>query len=208
MNCKSCGAELPEQSSFCNKCGNDLRGIIDGDFIEDQQLTQKIEICKKIKVSHKLIKKFSKNIYLSKIQLSKKTKELHKLMKEFSGNIRLKKGESSKKTNVLHKLMKKIPKDIHSNVLEILDGWTWITEGNYTYVRGSVKNIGNRAINYFEVNVKYEDVNKNVLDSDFTNWDRKIQPGEAKEFEIKHHVNEKYQYIDISVNKYKYFLRK
>ena len=70
-------------------------------------------------------------------------------------------------------------------------------------VRGSVKNIGNIAISYFEVNVKYEDVNKNVLDSDFTNWDRKIQPGECKEFEIKHHVNKNYQCIDISVNNYK-----
>ena len=44
-------------------------------------------------------------------------------------------------------------------------------EGNYTFVCGSVKNIGNVAISYFEVNVKYIDVNKNVLDSDFTNYE-------------------------------------
>ncbi|MBU3160410.1 hypothetical protein KPL37_11700 [Clostridium frigoris] len=65
---------------------------------------------------------------------------------------------------------------MHSKVLVITDGWTWVTEGNYTYVRGSVKNIGNRVINHFEVNVKYEDTNKN------------------------------YQCINISVNNYKDFL--
>jgi len=197
MKCKSCGAETSEQSSFCGMCGHDLRGIIDGDFIENQQFTQKIEIYKKTKVSH------SENINSSKIRLSKKSKELHKLMKKFLENIHSTKIQLSKKTNELHKLMNKFTKNIHSNVLVIIDEWTWVTEGNYTYVRGSVKNIGNRAINHFEVNVKYEDVNKNVLDSDFTNWNRKIQPGESKEFEIKHHVNKKYQCIDISVNNYK-----
>lgn len=181
MKCKSCGAKIPEQSSFCGMCGYDLRGIIDGDFIENQQFTQKIEIYKKTKVSNKLRKKFLENINSTKIQLSKKTNEVHRLMK-------------------------KATKNIHSKVLVITDGWTWVTEGNYTYVRGSVKNIGNRTINHFEVNVKYEDVNKNVLDSDFTNWNRKVQPGESKEFEIKHHVNKNYQCIDISVNNYKYFL--
>ena len=35
MNCKNCGAELSEKNSFCCKCGHDLRGIIDGNFIED-----------------------------------------------------------------------------------------------------------------------------------------------------------------------------
>ena len=95
---------------------------------------------------------------------------------------------------------------MQSKVLVITDGWIWVTEGNYTYVRGSVKNIGNRVINHFEVNVKYEDVNKNVLDSDFTNWTRKVQPGDSKKFVIKHHANKNYQYIDISVNNYKYFL--
>ena len=29
--------------------------------------------------------------------------------------------------------MKKLPKKINSNVLVIIDGWTWVIEGNYTY---------------------------------------------------------------------------
>jgi len=124
-------------------------------------------------------------------------------MKKLSENIHSKKLKLYIKTKELHKLMKKVPENIDSNLLVIIDGWTWVIEGDYTYVRGSVKNIGNIVISYFEVNVKYEDVNKNVLDSDFTNWDRKIQPGESKEFAIKHHVNKKYQCIEISINNYK-----
>lgn len=52
---------------------------------------------------------------------------------------------------------------------------------------------------YFQVNVKYNYLDRNVLDSDFTKWDWKIQPGESKEFEIKHHINKKYQAIDTLV---------
>ena len=149
------------------------------------------------------MKRFSENIHSSKILLSKKTKVLNKLVKRFSGNIHTKKIELYKKIKEFYKLVKKIPGNIHSKVLVIIDGWTWVTEDNYTYVRGSVKNMGNIVINYFEVNVKYKDINKIVLDSDFTNWDRKIQPGESKEFEIKHHLNINYQNIDISVSNYK-----
>ncbi|MBW9155232.1 zinc ribbon domain-containing protein [Clostridium tagluense] len=203
MNCKNCGAELQEKTSFCSRCGQDLRGISEAYLIESQQLTMKIELPKKTKMSRKLMKKFSKIINLSKIQASKKAKESHKLMKKFLGNIHLKNIELYKKIKGLHKLMKKIPESIYSKELVIIDGWTWVAEDNYTYLRGSVKNIGKITIKYFEVNAKYNDLNKNVLDSDFTKWDRKIQPGESKEFEIKHHINKKYQSIDISVNKYK-----
>ena len=164
---------------------------------------KELKYVKKTKGSHKLIKKFSENINLSKIQLSQKTKELNKLMKRFSENIQSKRFNYTKKQKELQKLIKILPKHIDSNVLVIIDGWTWVIDGNYTFVRGSVKNTGNVAISYFEVNVKYEDVNKNVLDSDFANWDRKIQPGESKEFQIKHHINKNYQCIDISVNNYK-----
>ncbi|MBU3144893.1 zinc ribbon domain-containing protein [Clostridium sp. CF012] len=202
MKCRNCGGELPEGTLFCSKCGQDLRFNSDAYSIENQQLTMKIELPKKIKVSHKLMNKFFKFIHSSKIQLSKKAKELHKLMKRFLAYIHLKNIELYKKIKVLYKLMRKFRKGIHSKELAIIDGWTWVTEDKYTYVRGSVKNIGKKAINYFEVNVKYKDLNS-VLDSDFTKWDRKIQPGESKEFEIKHRINKNYQSIDISVNNYK-----
>ena len=44
MNCKNCGAELPEESSFCSNCGYDLRDISNENFIESQQFTKRIEI--------------------------------------------------------------------------------------------------------------------------------------------------------------------
>lgn len=206
MICKNCGAGLPEGTSFCGKCGQDLRGNSD----KDQQLTMKFEIPKKTKVSHELKKKLLKIINSTKLQISIKTKQSHKLVKKFSGKIHLKNIELYKKTTLgLHKLMKKIPKSINSKELIIIQGWTWVTEGNYTYLRGSVKNIGKKTINRFEVNAKYEDVNKNVLDSDFTNWNRRVQPGECKEFQIKHHLNLNYYSVELSVNNYKgYSLKK
>ncbi|MGH4137781.1 FxLYD domain-containing protein [Clostridium sp.] len=109
----------------------------------------------------------------------------------------------TKKTKELYREIKQKRKNNNSKQLVINDGWTWVNEDNYTYLRGSVKNIGSKVINHFEVNIKYKDVNDNVLDSDFTEWNRKIQSGECKEFEIKHSINENYYSVDISLNNYK-----
>lgn len=204
MKCKNCGAELREESSFCYRCGHDLRGINLERLAANQQLTTKFEVPKKIKKPHNLMKKLSEMIHLCKIQLSKKTKEFSELVKKFSKNIHSKNIELLNKVKeLLHKLMKKIKESIHTKKLVIIDGWTWGTEGDYTYVRGSVENTGNMSIDHFEVDVKYQDINKTVIDSDFISWNRRLQPGECKEFEIKHHINKKYQDIDISVNNYK-----
>ena len=53
--------------------------------------------------------------------------------------------------------------------MEIESGWTWRVDGDYIYVDGSVKNISEKTINYFEVGANYLDDSGNVLDSDYTN---------------------------------------
>ncbi len=90
------------------------------------------------------------------------------------------------------------------NNLEIIDGWTWDREGNYTYIRGRVKNIGIRNIRYFKVTAEYMDQNYNVLNTDFTNSAEIIKPGNQKEFEIMHRYNREYKKVRIFVEEVRF----
>lgn len=198
MNCRNCGAKEQEENSFCSKCGYDLRG-------DNQEFTRKFEAPVKPKKMQEAMKKVANIIGTSRVHLANSAKKLQKSVKKFSGNVHSKNIELYKKTKEFHKAMKQKRKSNSSKQLVIIDGWNWVPEDNYTYLRGSVKNTGSKAINHFEVNVKYKDVNDNVLDSDFTEWNRKIQPGECKEFEIKHRINENYKSVGISLNNYKKF---
>lgn len=84
--------------------------------------------------------------------------------------------------------------------LEIQSGWTWNIDGNYTYVKGRVKNIGDKTISYFKITAQYKDNDGNVLDTDYTNSNENILPGDSKEFEIMHENNDDYYKCSIFVD--------
>jgi hypothetical protein len=88
----------------------------------------------------------------------------------------------------------------YKNKLEIQKGWTWDLDGDYTYVKGRVKNTGDKNITYFEVTAEYLDSAGNVLDSDYTNSGETIRPNNMKEFEIMHRHDEQYDEVQIFVN--------
>lgn len=87
------------------------------------------------------------------------------------------------------------------DALVIQNGWTWDIKGDYTYVKGRVKNINNKNIKYFEITVEYLDENEKVLDTDYTNSGEIIKPDNMKEFEIMHKYNSDYNKVRIFVNK-------
>jgi len=83
--------------------------------------------------------------------------------------------------------------------LEIQSGYTDKIKGDYYYITGSVKNIGNADINYFEVRVDFKDNEGNILDSDYTNDGLVLKSGEMREFEIMHKYNNKYKQYSLSI---------
>jgi lipopolysaccharide export LptBFGC system permease protein LptF len=85
--------------------------------------------------------------------------------------------------------------------LKILDNWTWTVEGNYSYIRGKIKNMSDKDIEYFEITAEYSDKNGNVIDSDYTNSGELLKIGNIKEFEIMHKDNKDYYRVNIFVNK-------
>jgi hypothetical protein len=86
------------------------------------------------------------------------------------------------------------------NKLEIQEDWVWEIDGNYSYVKGRVKNTGNKNIRYFEVTAEYLDSAGRVLDSDYTNSGETLRVGNMKEFEIMHQDSNDYKEVRIFVN--------
>jgi hypothetical protein len=66
--------------------------------------------------------------------------------------------------------------------------WVWETYSrDYFYIRGRVKNIGYKTIDYYKIKVLFYTKNKqDVLDMDYTNSSSLLNPGEAEKFEIMH----------------------
>lgn len=87
--------------------------------------------------------------------------------------------------------------------LEIQDGWRWLIDGDYTYIRGRVKNTGTSNIKYFEVIAEYIGSDGTVLDTDYTNSGQILKPNNMEEFEIMHKKNYDYVKVQISVSEVK-----
>ena len=64
--------------------------------------------------------------------------------------------------------------------ISIRNNFKYTVEGDYSYIRGSVKNTGDKSISYFEVVCKYYDAGGNVLDSEYTNSGMLLEPNEEK----------------------------
>jgi len=88
----------------------------------------------------------------------------------------------------------------YKKYLEIQDGWKWVEEDYYNYIRGRVKNTGDRTISYFKIKAEYKNKNKEVIDLDYTNYGDNLPPNMSKEFEIMHRNSHEYKYVSIYVD--------
>jgi len=86
-----------------------------------------------------------------------------------------------------------------SSKLEIQPDRTIKIRNDYYYITGRVKNVGNKDINYFEVKCNFLDENDQVLDSDYTNDNLVLKPGEMREFEIMHKYKPEYERYQLSI---------
>lgn len=88
--------------------------------------------------------------------------------------------------------------------LKINPGWTNRKDGNYVYISGSVTNTSDtKTISYFEVEAKFINSNGDVIDSDWTNDSKDLEPGETRQFEIMHRYNSNSSKIRLLVKEVK-----
>lgn len=86
------------------------------------------------------------------------------------------------------------------NKMEIQQ-WDWTGERNYSYIRGRIKNGGDKTVSYFKIKALYKDDAGNVLDTDYTNSGEDLLPGMSKEFEIGHKESPEYKKVGILIEK-------
>jgi len=87
---------------------------------------------------------------------------------------------------------------LYTEHVTIVD-YNWEIERNYSYIRGRIRNDGNRTISYFKVKAYYLDRHGSVLDTDIDNDLEDLEPGMSKEFEIMHKNNTDYKNIRLEV---------
>ena len=93
--------------------------------------------------------------------------------------------------------------DSSVNGLIIQNEKIWTNDGDYSYFKGRVKNIGNLDITYWKLTLELCDSNENVLDTDYTNSSETIRPGNMKEFEIMHKYDSEYKKARVFIDEAK-----
>jgi hypothetical protein len=70
--------------------------------------------------------------------------------------------------------------------VQVVAGWNWYTNGDYDYVKGSVKNKSSHAVSYWKATVQFKSKKGEIIDSAYTNALETLPPGASKRFEIMH----------------------
>jgi len=83
---------------------------------------------------------------------------------------------------------------------EIVEGWTWQAKGEFSYIEGVIRNIGQRDIRYYKIMAEYADAEGHILDSEFTNSNSTIKPGDEASFKIMHPYDLSFQEVTIYIS--------
>lgn len=93
-------------------------------------------------------------------------------------------------------------RDAYVDSLVIEDGAEWTIDGDWSHVRGRVRNIGTRTVSYFEVKAYFYGSDRTtVVDQDYTNSAQDMRPGTAKSFDIMHGYTQDMKYYRVFVEK-------
>ena len=83
---------------------------------------------------------------------------------------------------------------------EIVEGWTWRTDGQFSYIEGKIRNTGEKAIRYYKLIAEYADGNEQVLDSSYTNSNETFEPGQEQAFKIMNFHSNDYKNVTIYIS--------
>ncbi|MBZ0178543.1 MAG: zinc ribbon domain-containing protein [Melioribacteraceae bacterium] len=192
-NCPQCNQPISNNDFFCPKCGYQLN---QRNKIRSENNSSTFQI---IALATFVISLFTPMLFLN----------FFVLIVIVSSIISLVKKEKRKALSVVALLlgffMLLAPAINESQELEYKDkitivNWDWNQERNYSYIRGRIRNDGNKIVTYFKIKAYYMDGSGNVLDSDITNDLDDLNPGMSKEFEIMHKHNSEYKTAKVSVD--------
>jgi hypothetical protein len=80
-----------------------------------------------------------------------------------------------------------------------IEDWKWKLDGDYIYIDGSVKNIGDIKIGYYEVTAKFYDSTGNVIDTDWSNG-LDVDPGNSSKFSMMYKNDNRIDKIHLEIS--------
>ena len=191
INCPECKKEISDLAESCPQCGYKLK--------LKKDVSKKPRVFQYISIVTFAVSLFSPQLFTNFFVLIIISTAIISLLRKegwwglsflflFFGFLLL----------VLPSLTKLNEKKYIQNVIIVKK--TWVKEENYTYVRGSVLNLGDRDISYFKVKVYYLSASGDVIDTDIDNDSEVLKPGMSKEFEVMHKNNPEYSNIRVEVD--------
>lgn len=87
------------------------------------------------------------------------------------------------------------------NFLQVQDGWKWYIDDDYVYIKGRIKNTGDKVVDYFEVHSDFLNNSNAVVDTAYTNSAEDLLPGNMKSFEIMHQYSSDIKYVSLTATK-------
>lgn len=82
--------------------------------------------------------------------------------------------------------------------IEIEDGWTWDVDGDYIKIEGSVSNISDKTISYYEVTAEFLDSNDNAIDTDWTNGSD-VSPNSSSKFDMMYKYDRRIKNVRLKI---------
>lgn len=83
--------------------------------------------------------------------------------------------------------------------MRIENNWKWELDGDYSYIKGTITNAGDKPIRYFKITAHYMDKDNKVVDTDYTNSGETLMPNMGKKFEISTKYSKEYKHVNIFV---------
>lgn len=173
--CSKCGKTVEDKYNFCTYCGVPLKSSI-------------THHCKNIPrkwialITVGLVIILLISAYM--INENRKFNEARKAIEDY------------KTSKIINEYLLK-PK---TSDLQIEKEWIWEKDGDYIYIRGSVKNISEKTISYFKILAEFLDNNGNVIDSDWTNDGDDLKPNTSRKFEIMHRYDSNFKRVRLEVS--------
>jgi len=173
--CEKCGATFGDELNFCTHCGGAL--VIPRD-VEIKSFVKKYLIYLLVGVL------IIGGVVTYLVIENKKVADAQKAIQDYQ----------------LQKYIDEQKSKANTWDLQIERGWTWEKDGNYTYIRGSVKNVGSKTINYYKLSAEFLDSKGNVVDTDWTNSGNDLKPDSSRKFEIMHKYDSAFKDATLEVS--------
>lgn len=199
LNCPECKREISDTASACIHCGYDFKAINE----TKKKNEQKSAVFQVIAVIALIVAFFTPRILLNIVLLVVLGSAIISLVRK-EKNWVISFLTFILGVGLLLSPLFEVANEMNYKIFVKVKNYSWdkTSSKNYSYIRGSVINDGDKTLRYFKVKASFLDYSDNVIDSEITIERVRLESGESKEFEIMHPSNYAYQSVRVEVEEF------